>query len=93
MGFKDMKNGRMTIRMFQIGEVVIEYADNGKGILPEHEHKIFHPFFTTARGTGGSGLGLNIVYNLVTQKLGGNIQYKPHPENGVLFILRIPITT
>jgi signal transduction histidine kinase/ligand-binding sensor domain-containing protein len=92
-GFKDMKNGRMTIRMFQIGEVVIEYADNGKGILPEHEHKIFHPFFTTARGTGGSGLGLNIVYNLVTQKLGGNIQYKPHPENGVLFILRIPITT
>ena len=55
---------------------------------------MFEPFFTTKRGTGGSGLGLHIVFNLVTQSLGGRISVEsPAPESrGSTFILRIPVT-
>lgn len=58
----------------QVGnEFKISYKDNGVGITSKIEKKIFDPFFTTKRGQGGSGLGMNIVYNLVTQKLNGKI--------------------
>ena len=55
------------------GKLIIHYRDNGQGITDATEKRLFDPFFTTKRGQGGSGLGLNIVYNLVTQKLGWNI--------------------
>lgn len=54
-------------------EVVICVTDNGVGIDPAHIAKVFDPFFTTRMGQGGSGLGLNIVYNLVNEILGGEI--------------------
>lgn len=53
--------------------LIIYYQDNGIGITDEIEKKIFDPFFTTKRGEGGSGLGLNVVYNLITQKLKGKL--------------------
>ncbi|MDB2562423.1 FIST C-terminal domain-containing protein [Sulfurimonas sp.] len=62
--------------------LVIDYNDNGKGITKEVEKKIFDPFFTTTRGTGGSGLGMNIIYNLVTQKLNGTIELIRDKKNG-----------
>jgi signal transduction histidine kinase/purine-cytosine permease-like protein len=73
-----------------------EYADDGCGIPPEHLGKIFEPFFTTKRGQGGSGLGLHIVYNLVTQKLGGTIQCQSpsgqsQPEQGTKFAIELPL--
>ena len=71
----------------------IEYRDNGAGIAQENLKHIFDPFFTTARGTGkksGSGLGLNIVYNLVTARLGGTIKCESEPLKGVRFLLEIP---
>lgn len=61
--------------------LIIEYEDNGRGITDAIEKQIFDPFFTTKRGQGGSGLGLNIVYNLVIQKLGGTLdvlRVSPH---------------
>ncbi len=69
----------------------IEYADNGRGIEPEVLPRIFEPFFTTRRGQGGSGLGLHIVYNLVTLTLGGSIFASSHPGHGAVFVIRIPL--
>ncbi len=76
----------------QDDQAVICYTDNGRGIAPEHLGKIFDPFFTTARHQGGTGLGLHIVYNLVTQKLKGSIQVHSQPNQGVLFQIVFPIS-
>jgi signal transduction histidine kinase/purine-cytosine permease-like protein len=69
-------------------QLIFEYGDDGKGISSENLGKIFEPFFTTKRGQGGSGLGLNIVYNLVTQKLGGTIHCESQPGRGTKFIIQ-----
>nr|WP_247886884.1 ATP-binding protein [Azospirillum sp. SYSU D00513] len=71
-------------------EVEIRFTDDGCGIEPDHLSKIFEPFFTTKRGTGGSGLGLHIVFNLVTQPLGGRISVDSAPGKGTTFAVRIP---
>ncbi|MBY4677433.1 sensor histidine kinase [Marinobacterium arenosum] len=68
----------------------IELADNGKGIAAEHLSKIFDPFFTTRRGQGGSGLGLSIVHNIVTDVLRGTIHCESTPGEGSRFIMELP---
>jgi predicted ATPase/signal transduction histidine kinase/tRNA A-37 threonylcarbamoyl transferase component Bud32 len=72
-------------------KLTIEYSDNGCGIAPENLSKIFEPFFTTARSQGGSGLGLHIVYNLITQKLKGTIRCESRVGKGTTFIIELPI--
>lgn len=72
--FKEGEENIIKISAHFDDALVIHYEDNGAGITDEIEKKIFDPFFTTKRGQGGSGLGLNIVYNLVVQKLGGTIE-------------------
>ena len=69
----------------------MEYSDDGKGIPAENLSKIFEPFFTTKRGQGGSGLGLHIVYNLVTQKLLGEVECKSQVGVGTKFIIKLPL--
>ena len=71
--------------------VTLHFADNGAGIPTENLPKIFDPFFTTRRGSGGSGLGLNIVYNIVTQKLGGKLRVESEIGKGTTFILNLPL--
>jgi signal transduction histidine kinase len=71
--------------------VHIHYNDDGKGIPPENLPKIFDPFFTTGRTRGGSGLGLNIVYNLVTQKMEGDIRVESTVGQGTTFHLSLPL--
>ncbi len=71
------------------GEVSLHYRDDGRGIPPEHRAKVFDPFFTTRRGEGGSGLGLHIVYNLVTQLLRGSIRLG-EDIGGASFLIRFP---
>ncbi len=68
-----------------------DFRDDGKGIEPDIVGKIFDPFFTTKRGQGGSGLGLNIVYNLVTQTLKGHISCQSEPGKGTLFRIELPL--
>ncbi|OAN48036.1 histidine kinase [Paramagnetospirillum marisnigri] len=74
------------------GSVRILYCDNGKGIADEHRGRVFDPFFTTRRGAGGSGLGLNIVYNLVVGPLGGSVQVEPRDGGGTCFVVTIPLS-
>ncbi|WP_391091299.1 ATP-binding protein [Vibrio sp. NH-UV-68] len=70
---------------------VITVTDNGLGIANEHLNKVFDPFFTTRLGQGGSGLGLNIVYNLVTGLLGGEIKVTSELGQGCCFTLTLPL--
>lgn len=70
--------------------VELRFSDNGMGIPQQSLTKIFDPFFTTMRGRGGSGLGLNIIYNLVTGKLGGQIVVESELNVGTTFIVRFP---
>ena len=71
-------------------QLVLTYSDNGKGIEPAVLEKIYDPFFTTRRSEGGSGLGLCIVYNLVTQLYAGKIECFSQPGQGVSFVITIP---
>ncbi|MAZ66895.1 MAG: hypothetical protein CMF25_07275 [Kangiellaceae bacterium] len=80
----------MTVSMEQ-ETIIFTYKDNGTGISEEARTKIFTPFYTTKRGEGGTGLGLHIVYNLVTQKLKGSIACASEVNNGVEFVLRLPL--
>jgi len=70
--------------------LTLEFSDDGKGIRPENLGRIFDPFFTTQLGKGGSGLGLNIVFNLIVKKLGGSISVDSRLGQGVQFVIRIP---
>ena len=70
--------------------VELRFADDGRGIPVEHRDRVFEPFFTTARSTGGSGLGLNIVHNIVTATLGGEIALHDASPHGALFVIRFP---
>ncbi|MGD1909514.1 MAG: AAA family ATPase [Rivularia sp. (in: cyanobacteria)] len=75
----------------QHDEISMEYSDDGCGIPPNNLSKIFEPFFTTARSQGGTGLGLHIVYNLITQKLQGQIDVKSEVNLGTIFIITLPL--
>jgi len=68
--------------------VYLVISDNGKGIDPTHLRQIFEPFFTTNRKNGGSGLGLNIVYNIVTSQLNGSITCQSKPDKGTVFTIK-----
>jgi two-component system NtrC family sensor kinase len=83
---------RIEACALEAGRVRLVFADNGKGIPPQHLGRIFDPFFTTKRGAGGSGLGLHIVYNLVTGPLGGAIDVASAPGQGTRFTLDIALS-
>lgn len=86
-------NGHLQFRISrQSDRATIEYNDDGCGIPEKNLGKIFDPFFTTARSQGGSGLGLHIVYNLVSQKLQGQIRCESEVGVGTKFILDLPIS-
>ena len=80
----------LTAHTTREGWVQFRVQDDGAGIAPEHLARVFDPFFTTRLGQGGSGLGLNIVYNIVTQTLGGTIRVESVIGNGACFILHLP---
>ncbi|WP_378954644.1 ABC transporter substrate binding protein [Pelosinus sp. sgz500959] len=72
------------------GSILLQYSDDGKGMPPEVQKKVFEPFFTTRRGTGGSGLGMHIVYNLVVFKMGGSIECMSKLGVGTVFTVKLP---
>ncbi len=92
-GFEFKEQGEITLDItMQADCLQMCYADNGKGISSEDLPRIFEPFYTTKRGRGGSGLGLHIVYNLVTQQLQGTIICDSQLEGGTRFLIRIPLS-
>ena len=91
--FEGRQSGKITITVTpaQAGWIDIAVRDDGLGIAQSHLDKVFDPFFTTKLGKGGSGLGLNIVYNLVTTTLGGRIRVASNLGEGACFTLTLPV--
>jgi signal transduction histidine kinase len=91
--FENIGGGVMSVTASAVmeGRVVLEFSDNGCGIAEHHMNRIFDPFFTTKLGRGGTGLGLNISYNIVTSLLGGNISVFSEVGAGATFVIDIPV--
>ncbi|MBF0628398.1 MAG: GAF domain-containing protein [Magnetococcales bacterium] len=84
--------GRIDLRFALEGRVMhFVYSDSGVGMSEAARERAFEPFFTTNRGSGGSGLGLYICYNLMTTKLRGTIQLESEQGRGVVFKCRWPV--
>jgi len=91
-GFEREQPGNITIRarLEDDDMVAFEYGDDGAGMDADTLAKLFDPFFTTRRGSGGSGLGAHILYNLVTGALGGSLRVESSPGKGLQYYLRFP---
>jgi len=72
-------------------KVVIEVADNGSGILPEHQSRIFEPFFTTKELGRGTGQGLAIAHSIVVEKHAGALDFETEVGRGTTFRIRLPV--
>lgn len=82
---------RLTVEPGTDGWLDLRFSDDGNGVPLELQDRLFDPFFTTRRGSGGSGLGLHIVHNLVVGRLGGEVRYEDTPGGGATFVMRVPI--
>ena len=71
-------------------KVEVTFSDDGCGMSPEVRRQVFDPFFTTKRDQGSTGLGLHIVYNIVTNRLGGRIHLETKPGGGTKFHIIVP---
>jgi signal transduction histidine kinase len=91
-GFEPGQSGSVEIRAAaeDVNQVAITFSDNGRGMPPDVRRRAFEPFFTTRRGQGGTGLGLHIVHNIVTGRLGGRISVSSEPGGGTTFRVLIP---
>jgi len=90
--FAQQQPGIITIS-FDIKQQQLElcYRDDGRGIDKDILPKIFEPFFTTNRNDGGSGLGLNIIHNIITKQLKGSISVDSDLGQGVEFMISYPV--
>lgn len=92
-GFEGRDDGTIDIEASLKGETVcITYRDNGSGISSDNLSHVFEPFYTTKHGKGGSGLGLHIVYSLVTKTLDGEIKCESEPDVYTQFKVTFPVT-
>ncbi len=90
-GLAGVAQPRISIDIEDLGgQIAVHYRDNGTGMSEEVLEKLYDPFFTTKRSEGGTGLGMHIVFNLVTQKLRGNIKAESTPGEGVHITLLLP---
>ncbi len=90
--FEGLDHGTISINVMNLSDQLhINYSDDGIGIDDSIKAKIFDPFTTTKRGSGGSGLGMHLVYNLVTQALDGHIVLENEFEHGVSFDITFPV--
>src|SRR5205823_5767904 len=89
--FPEGRTGNASIEARKLHDVVeISVSDDGIGMSEEVQRRALDPFFTTRRGEGGTGLGLHIIFNLVTQQLGGRMNFESRPGWGTRFRIVIP---
>jgi PAS domain S-box-containing protein len=90
--FPDGKSGEVDIQVRESGKdnVEILFSDNGCGMSLDVRRRAFDPFFTTRRGQGGTGLGLHIVYSIVTNRLGGRLDLDSEPGGGTRIQIILP---
>ena len=69
------------------------FTDDGCGMSADVRRQAFNPFFTTRRHQGCTGLGLHIVYSIVTDRLGGRLDLDSEPGRGTRIELRLPRVT
>ncbi len=91
--FDGREQGHLSFSAEQAGtEVVMVFEDDGVGMSEAVRRRVYDPFFTTKAGSGGSGLGLTICFNLVTGSLGGQMEVHSCEGEGTRFIIRAPCT-
>ncbi|MBQ4811900.1 HAMP domain-containing histidine kinase [Pseudoalteromonas luteoviolacea] len=91
-GFMDLKDNQISVNVeLRNQSLEVVYMDNGVGVSTAIKKRIFDPFVTTKRGEGGSGLGMHLVYNLITQALGGSITLSEENKTGTKFIIVLPL--
>jgi len=90
--FEGRTLGNLTIELLKSekGKAELTIKDDGCGMNQHVLDNIFEPFFTTKRNSGGTGLGMNIVYNIISQKLQGMIKIESAPEQGSSFNITLP---
>jgi PAS domain S-box-containing protein len=90
--FPDGRPGAVDIRVRESGKdnVEIIFSDNGCGMSLDVRRRAFDPFFTTRRDQGGTGLGLHIVYSIVTNRLGGRLDLDSEPGEGTRIQIILP---
>jgi PAS domain S-box-containing protein len=90
--FPDGKPGTINIQVRESGKDNVEviFSDNGCGMSLDVRRRAFDPFFTTRRDQGGTGLGLHIVYSIVTNRLGGRLDLDSEPGGGTRIQLILP---
>lgn len=84
--------GELSITAREAGDEFVEivYSDNGVGMSDDVRRHAFDPFFTTRRDKGGTGLGLNIVHNIIINRLGGRIDLTSEIGKGTRFHIVLP---
>lgn len=90
--FPEAQSGNIIIEVKASGanDVEVIFTDDGCGMSPDVRRQAFDPFFTTRRHLGCTGLGLHIVYSVVTDRLGGRLGLQSEPGRGTRIELMFP---
>ena len=90
--YAPQSEGKVELNFYtEEDRLIFEFIDDGKGMTQETINKIFEPFYTTNRANGGSGLGMNVVFNIVRQKMHGTISVESDLDKGTKFVINVPI--
>ncbi len=92
-GFEGIEKGEIILTADKKENIILfTYRDTGRGMNETTLNKLYDPFFTTSRSKGGTGLGMHIVYNLVSKTLNGQIECRSSISNGTEFIITLPLS-
>ncbi|MEH1939075.1 MAG: PAS domain S-box protein [Nostoc sp.] len=82
---------RICTQLQKRNQVTIKIADNGLGIPKDVKKQLFNPFFTTKPIGKGTGMGLAISYQIITERHGGSLKCLSQPGQGAEFVIKIPL--